>query len=110
MFLDSWLGGSSYTVSRSHDSTISTGRVSMHVWRRRADTHEHTHLLDLLFAQLILLLLGVQEGVQLLLLLGHNLLLELLLIGQHRLHLGGTRLLEQQEPPKAFFLPFLNFL
>lgn len=50
----------------------------------------HTHLLDLLLAQLVLLLLCVQEGGQLLLLLGHNLLLELLLIGQHRLHLGGA--------------------
>lgn len=51
--------------------------------------HTQTHLLDLLLAQLVLLLLGVQESGQLLLLLGHNLLLELLLIGQHHLHLGG---------------------
>lgn len=90
--------------------------MSMHVWRRRADTQTHTHarththLLDLLLAQLVLFLLCVQEGGQLLLLLGHNLLLELLLIGQHRLHLGGgTRLLEQREPLTVFFLPFLHY-
>lgn len=47
------------------------------------------HLLNLLFAQFVLLLLIIQKGGQLLLLLRHDLLLELLLVGQHRLHLRG---------------------
>lgn len=49
------------------------------------------HLLNLLFAQFVLLLLIIQKGGQLLLLLRHDLLLELLLVGQHHLHLRGTQ-------------------
>lgn len=51
---------------------------------------KETHLLNLLLAEFVLFLLVVQEGGQLLLLLGHNLLLEFLLIGEQRLHLGDT--------------------
>lgn len=45
------------------------------------------YLLNLLLAELVLLLLIIQEGGELLLLLGHDLLLELLLICLCRLHL-----------------------
>lgn len=52
-----------------------------------------THLLNLLLAEFVLFLLVIQEGGQLLLLLGHNLLLEFLLICEQSLHLetrGGA--------------------
>lgn len=45
------------------------------------------HLLNLLLAEFVLLLLIIQKSGQLLLLLGHNLLLELFLIHQRCLHL-----------------------
>lgn len=48
------------------------------------------HLLNLLLAEFVLLLLIIQKGGQLLLLLGHDLLLELLLIRQRHFHLGDT--------------------
>lgn len=48
------------------------------------------HLLNLLLAEFVLLLLIIQKGGQLLFLLGHDLLLELLLIRQRCLHLGDT--------------------
>lgn len=49
------------------------------------------HLLNLLLAEFVLFLLVIQEGGQLLLLLGHNLLLKFLLICEQSLHLGDTR-------------------
>lgn len=57
--------------------------------RGRKPTNE-AHLLNLLLAEFVLFLLVIQEGGQLLLLLGHNLLLEFLLICEQRLHLGDT--------------------
>lgn len=57
--------------------------------RKRKPTNE-AHLLNLLLAEFVLFLLVIQEGGQLLLLLGHNLLLEFLLICEQCLHLGDT--------------------
>lgn len=48
------------------------------------------HLLNLLLAEFVLLLLIIQKSGQLLLLLGHDLLLELFLIHRRCLHLRNT--------------------
>lgn len=86
-------------VWRSADITSSTREHVTHAREAydRARPGEETekptneaHLLNLLLAEFVLFLLVIQEGGQLFLLLGHNLLLEFLLICEQSLHLGDT--------------------
>lgn len=66
-----------------------------------------TSLFDLLLAESVLLLLVFQEGGQLLPLLGHNLLLELLFISSCRLRLEDVR--ERKAEPDRNELVHLIF-